>query len=117
MNAGYFLIQLSSEADKAKVCKEIGETIRKDANGVKQVAFVGVINPLDPRIESPEEVCESLVEASKYIARDQLGATDDCGFSPFSIDVVFLTAGEYFYHCSTHGSTRSGMFGKVVVIP
>lgn len=87
MNAGYFLIQLSSETDKAKVCKEIGETIRKDANGVKQVAFVGVINPLDPKIESPEEVCQSLVEASKYIAKDQLGATDDCGFSPFSIDV------------------------------
>jgi methionine synthase II (cobalamin-independent) len=87
MNAGYFLIQLSSEANKAKVCKEIGETIRKDANGVKQVAFVGVINPLNPKVETPEEVCESLIEASKYIAKDQLGATDDCGFSPFSIDV------------------------------
>ena len=23
----------------------------------------------------------------RYIAKDQLGATDDCGFSPFSIDV------------------------------
>lgn len=87
MNAGYFLIQLSSEADKVKVYKEIGQTIRKDANGVKQVAFVGVTNPLNPRVESPEEVCESLLEASKYIDRDQLGATDDCGFSPFSIDV------------------------------
>jgi methionine synthase II (cobalamin-independent) len=87
MNAGYFLIQLSSEADKTKVYKEIGQTIRKDANGVKQVAFVGVINPLNPRVESAEEVCDSLLEASKYIAKDQLGATDDCGFSPFSIDV------------------------------
>lgn len=37
MNAGYFLIQLASEKDKEKVYKEIGETIRKDANGVKQV--------------------------------------------------------------------------------
>ena len=25
--------------------------------------------------------------AAKYIPPDQLGATDDCGFSPFSIDV------------------------------
>jgi hypothetical protein len=24
---------------------------------------------------------------AKYIPKDQLGATDDCGFSPFSIDV------------------------------
>lgn len=87
MNAGYFLIQLASEKDKKKVYEEIGKTIRKDANGVKQVAFVGVVNPLDPTIESPEQICESLVEASKYISRDQLGATDDCGFSPFSIDV------------------------------
>jgi hypothetical protein len=38
MNAGYFLMQLSSEKDKEKVYKEIGETIRKDANGVKQVS-------------------------------------------------------------------------------
>jgi methionine synthase II (cobalamin-independent) len=86
MNAGYFLIQLASEKDKAKVYKEIGDHIRKDAEGVKQVAFVGVVNPLDPRIESPEEIADALVDASKYIAKDQLGATDDCGFSPFSID-------------------------------
>ena len=86
MNAGYFLIQLASEKDKAKVYKEIGQHIRKDANGVKQVAFIGVVNPLDPRIETPEEIADALVEASQYIAKDQLGATDDCGFSPFSID-------------------------------
>lgn len=47
----------------------------------------GVINPLNPRVESPDEVAGDLVEAAKYIAKDQLGATDDCGFSPFSIDV------------------------------
>jgi hypothetical protein len=37
MNAGYFLIQCASEKNKEKVYKEIGQTIRKDANGVKQV--------------------------------------------------------------------------------
>lgn len=87
MNAGYFLIQLASEKDKTKVYKEIGETIRKDAKGVKQVAFIGVINPLNPEVETPDQVCEALLEAAKYIPKDQLGATDDCGFSPFSIDV------------------------------
>jgi methionine synthase II (cobalamin-independent) len=69
------------------VYKEIGQTIRKDAEGVKQVAFIGVVNPLNPRVETPEEICEALITASKYIPKDQLGATDDCGFSPFSIDV------------------------------
>lgn len=52
-----------------------------------QVAFIGVVNPLDPKIETPEHICEQLVHASKFIPIDQLGATDDCGFSPFSVDV------------------------------
>ncbi len=87
MNAGYFLIQLASEKDKERVYKVIGENIRRDAKGVKQVAFIGVINPLNPRVESAEEVAADLLLASKYIPKDQLGSTDDCGFSPFSIDV------------------------------
>lgn len=87
MNAGYFLIQLASEADKERVYKLIGEHSREDANGVKQVAFIGVINPQNPRIETPEEVRDDLLLAAKYIPVDRLGATDDCGFSPFSIDV------------------------------
>ena len=87
MNAGYFLIQLASEPDKERVYKLIGENIRKDANGVAQVAFIGVINPQNPRVETPEEVRDDLLLAAKYIPKEQLGATDDCGFSPFSIDV------------------------------
>lgn len=86
MNAGYFLIQLASEKDKERVYRLIGEHSRADANGVAQVCFIGVINPLDPRVETPEEVCEDLTLASKYIPEERLGSTDDCGFSPFSID-------------------------------
>jgi 5-methyltetrahydropteroyltriglutamate--homocysteine methyltransferase len=48
--------------------------------------FVGVIDPLKPRIETPEEVCEKVLEAAKYIPIEQLGTTDDCGFSPFNDD-------------------------------
>jgi methionine synthase II (cobalamin-independent) len=87
MNAGYFLIQLASEKDKERVYKLIGEHSRKDANGVPQVVFIGVINPQNPRVETPQEVCDDLILASKYIPKERLGATDDCGFSPFSIDV------------------------------
>ena len=87
MNAGYFLIQLASEDDKEHVYKLIGDNIRADANGVKQVAFIGVIDPLNPTVETPEQVAADLVKAAEYIPVDQLGATDDCGFSPFSIDV------------------------------
>jgi methionine synthase II (cobalamin-independent) len=86
INAGYFLIQLASERDKDRVYRLIGENLRGDANGVTQMAYVGVINPLNPRVESPEEVRDALVRAASFIPKEQLGATDDCGFSPFSID-------------------------------
>src|ERR1700756_4452961 len=86
INAGYFLIQLASERDKDRVYRLIGDNLRADANGVTQMAYIGVINPLNPRVESPEEVRDTLVHAANFIPREQLGATDDCGFSPFSID-------------------------------
>lgn len=86
MNAGYFLIQLASEDDKERVYRLIGDSIRADANGVKQVAFIGVIDPLNPTVETAEQVAADLVLAAQFIPVDQLGATDDCGFSPFSID-------------------------------
>ena len=87
INAGYFLIQLKSERNQEQVYKDIAASLRKDANGVKQMAYIGVTNPGNPRIESAQEVCDQLIAAAKYIPKDQLGSTDDCGFSPFSIDV------------------------------
>jgi methionine synthase II (cobalamin-independent) len=86
MNAGYFLIQLASERDKDPVYRMIGECLRDDADGVPQLAYIGVINPLNPRVESPEEVRDALVHAANFIPKERLGSTDDCGFSPFSID-------------------------------
>jgi methionine synthase II (cobalamin-independent) len=87
MNAGYFLMQLASESDKERVYKLVGQHTRDDANGITQVCFIGVINPQNPRVETPQEVCDDLVLASKYIPKERLGSTDDCGFSPFSVDV------------------------------
>jgi methionine synthase II (cobalamin-independent) len=86
LNAGYFLMQCRSERDRETVYKLVGEHSREDANGVPQVVFVGVINPQNPRVESAQEVCDELVAAAKHIPKERLGATDDCGFSPFSID-------------------------------
>lgn len=48
---------------------------------------MGVVIPLSPEIGTPEQLRDALVEAAQYIPKDQLGATDNCGFSPFSIDV------------------------------
>ncbi|MDQ3138174.1 MAG: hypothetical protein M3Q93_11390 [Gemmatimonadota bacterium] len=87
MNAGYFLIQLASERDKERVYQLCGKHSRTDANGVAQVCFIGVINPLDPEVETAEQVRDDLLLAAKHIPKERLGSTDDCGFSPFSIDV------------------------------
>jgi methionine synthase II (cobalamin-independent) len=86
INAGYFLIQLASERDKDPVYESIGKHSRDDANGVPQICYIGVTNPQNPRVESPQEVCDQLVRAADFIPKERLGATDDCGFSPFSID-------------------------------
>ncbi len=86
MNAGYFLMQLASEKDKERVYKLVGEHSREDANGVPQVCFIGVIDPLNPTVETAEQVAGDLVTAANHIPKERLGATDDCGFSPFSVD-------------------------------
>jgi len=51
-----------------------------------QQIFVGVIDPIDPRIETAEEVRDRVLEAAEHIPAARLGTTDDCGFSPFGDD-------------------------------
>ena len=87
INAGYFLIQCKSEEDRENVYRLCGKYSRDDADGVPQVCFMGVINPLTPEVETPDEVRDELLTAAEYIPVERLGATDDCGFSPFSRDV------------------------------
>jgi 5-methyltetrahydropteroyltriglutamate--homocysteine methyltransferase len=52
-----------------------------------QRIFVGVVAPIESRIETPEEVRDRILEAAIYIPIEQLGTTDDCGFSPFADDL------------------------------
>jgi methionine synthase II (cobalamin-independent) len=86
LNAGYFLMQNKSERDREEVYKLVGQHSRDDADGVAQIVHIGVVNPQNPRIESAQEICDELVAAAKHIPKERLGSTDDCGFSPFSID-------------------------------
>ncbi|TCK21307.1 5-methyltetrahydropteroyltriglutamate--homocysteine methyltransferase [Pseudonocardia endophytica] len=86
IDAGYFLIQLAAEPDRDTVCAAIGEHLRTDAHGVTQMAYLGVVDPRSPRVESPWEIADTLTRAADFIPAEQLGSTDDCGFSPFSND-------------------------------
>jgi len=82
LNVGSFYLQLASEPDRVKVLKTIKQYLKPT-----QKAFVGVIDVLDPTIETAEEVKDRILEAAEYIRLAQLGTTDDCGFSPFCDDV------------------------------
>lgn len=81
LNAGNFYVAMAGEQDRPRALKIIREHMQPD-----QKIFVGVVAPIDPRIETPEEVRDRILEAAKYIPVAQLGTTDDCGFSPFSDD-------------------------------
>jgi 5-methyltetrahydropteroyltriglutamate--homocysteine methyltransferase len=81
LQAGRFYIQLASEKDPGKVLEIVKRHLRPGRR-----IFVGVINPIDPRVETPEEVRDRVLEAAEYIPLGQLGTTDDCGFSPFGDD-------------------------------
>ena len=81
LDAKNFYIALAGEPDRVRVLKIIRDNLKPD-----QKIFVGVVAPIDPRIETPEEIRDRILEAAKYIPIEQLGTTDDCGFSPFSDD-------------------------------
>src|SRR5712671_7723178 len=78
LKAGNFYIALAGERDRRHVLEIIRKHLRPDRR-----IFVGVIAPMNPRIETPEDVRDLVLEASEYIPIEQLGSTDDCGFSPF----------------------------------
>ena len=77
LNAGNFYVALAGEPDRVRVLKIIRAHLKPH-----QRVFVGVIAPIDPRIETPEEVRDRVLEAAEFIPMEQLGTTDDCGFAP-----------------------------------
>ena len=81
LKAGNFYVALAGERDRVRVLKIISRHMQAD-----QRVFVGVIAPIDARIETAEEVRDRILQAARYIPLERLGTTDDCGFSPFSDD-------------------------------
>ena len=81
LKVGNFYIALAGEKDRVRVLKIIREYMKPDHR-----VFVGVVSTIDPKVDTPEEVRDRVLEAAKYIPLDQLGTTDDCGFAPFSDD-------------------------------
>ena len=82
LNAGNFYLEYAAEKDKRTVLDAIKESAKSS-----QRIFLGVINVLDPRIETAEEIRDMILEAAEVIPPEQLATTDDCGFSPFADDI------------------------------
>jgi 5-methyltetrahydropteroyltriglutamate--homocysteine methyltransferase len=93
LKAGNFYVALAGEQDRIRVLKIIREHLQAD-----QRVFIGVVAPIDPRVETPEEIRDRILEAADYIPWHQLGTTDDCGFSPF---------------CDDTSTTRDTAFAKI----
>jgi 5-methyltetrahydropteroyltriglutamate--homocysteine methyltransferase len=83
LRAGNFYVALAREPDRARVLRIIREHLKPD-----QRVFVGVVDPTDPRVETPDEICHRVLEAARYVPPGQLGTCDDCGFSPFCDDTT-----------------------------
>jgi len=81
LQAGRFYIQLASEADRRRVLNTVRNLLKPG-----QMLFVGVTDPINRNVESPEQVRDRILEAAEFIPTASLGTTDDCGFSPFADD-------------------------------
>jgi 5-methyltetrahydropteroyltriglutamate--homocysteine methyltransferase len=82
LNVCSFYVSLAGEPDRIRILKIIREHIKPDHR-----VFVGVVAPINPHIESAEEVRDRVLEAAQFIPIAQLGTTDDCGFAPFCDDI------------------------------
>jgi 5-methyltetrahydropteroyltriglutamate--homocysteine methyltransferase len=93
LKVGNFYIALARERDPQRVLKIIARHRKPN-----QRVFIGVIDPLDPHIESAEQVRDRILQAAGVIPVEHLGSTDDCGFSPF---------------CDDQSTTRDTAFAKI----
>lgn len=81
IEVGSVFMQMASERDRPRVY-ELVRTLRRP----EQRVFIGVTDPIDPGVETPEVVRDHVLEAASYLPLEHLGTTDDCGFSPFGDD-------------------------------
>jgi 5-methyltetrahydropteroyltriglutamate--homocysteine methyltransferase len=93
LQAGNFYIALAGELDRTRLLKIIRQHLKPGHR-----IFIGVVSPIDPRVENPKEIRDRILEAARYIPVEQLGTTDDCGFSPF---------------CDDTSTTREKAFAKI----
>ncbi|WP_316520512.1 5-methyltetrahydropteroyltriglutamate--homocysteine methyltransferase [Kitasatospora brasiliensis] len=79
---GNFYLSMAGEAEPDRVLTVVAEQLPADAR-----VFVGVIDPIDPVVETAEQVRDRVLAAARHLPADRLGTCDDSGFAPFADDV------------------------------
>ena len=81
LNVGRFYLQMASEPDRKRTLATVSQLL-----GPNRLVFVGVIDPIQPEVETVAQVRDRVLEAASFFSAAQLGTTDDCGFAPFADD-------------------------------
>ena len=81
LNIGRFYLQMASEPDRKRVLRIVSQLASP-----QHLVFIGVIDPINPVIETAAQVRDRVLEAASFLSVKQLGTTDDCGFAPFADD-------------------------------
>ena len=81
IEVGSVFMQMASERDRPRIYEVVRAHRRPE-----QFVFIGVTDPIDPAVESPETVRDRVLEAAGHLPGAYLGTTDDCGFAPFGDD-------------------------------
>jgi len=80
LKATNFYIQCASEPTRQRAAPHQGACQARPAN------FLGVTDPIDPKVETPEEVRDRVLEAAEYIRSTGSARLTTAGFAPFSDD-------------------------------
>jgi 5-methyltetrahydropteroyltriglutamate--homocysteine methyltransferase len=72
---------MASEPDRRRVLGAVGQLLKPG-----DLVFIGVIDPINPVVETALQVRDRVLEAASFLPLQQLGTTDDCGFAPFADD-------------------------------
>jgi 5-methyltetrahydropteroyltriglutamate--homocysteine methyltransferase len=81
LSVGRVYLQMASEPDRKRVLEIVRKLIQPN-----HTVFIGVIDVINPAIETAGQVRDRALEAAAILPVAQLGTCDDCGFSPFADD-------------------------------
>jgi len=82
MDVGRFYLQMAGEPDRKRVLQIVNTLLRPN-----HTVFIGVIDVINPVIETAAQVRDRVLDAAAILPLAQLGTCDDCGFSPFADDI------------------------------